>query len=153
MNRPGRAPRHGGALADTLESLLTAAAVVLMLASMGCVAVLVVAGFSAPRVGDVIMFRPGTPVDMTVNFEAHRTGTGAGCVLDPDVMVNGGGSLVVEARSRLQSAYQVHWAGGRTADGTSDCGRSADLMVNKSDLLKLVNVMGGRGIAGRGDVF
>jgi hypothetical protein len=45
----------------------------------------------------------------------------------------------------------VHWAGGRTSDGATDCGRSADLVMNREELQLLSNAVGGPGV--EHDVF
>lgn len=158
MHSPKRSgPHHDGLVSDTVESLLTAGAVVLMLASIVGLVVLITTAFSAPRVGDIVLFRPGATVADTMTFTAQRTGTatraGGTCVLDPSAMVQGGGSLVVEGRLTKAHAYLLHWAGGRTAAGSQDCGHAAELTMTRTDLETLVNAMGGRGIAGRGDVF
>ncbi|HET8995115.1 MAG TPA: hypothetical protein VFN42_00465 [Acetobacteraceae bacterium] len=158
MFNPKRPGSHdGGLISGTLESALTASAVVLMLASVIILVALISTAFVAPRVGDVVRFRPGSTVAEDLTFPAHRAGTaaqpGASCVLDPATMVQGGGSLVVESRFTKLHEYQVHWAGQRTASGAQDCGRSVDLTLRQSDLETLVNAMGGRGLVGRGDVF
>jgi hypothetical protein len=59
-------------------------------------------------------------------------------------MVAGGGSLVVEAR-RMSSppVYRVHWAGKYTSRDLHNCGASADLVVSRSDLMRLADVAGG----------
>ena len=155
MSNP-RGPRDGGLTAETLDSLLTAGAVVLMLASMVWLAVLISSTFSSPRVGDLLIFKPGTRVadmDTVVARRSGATGPQATCVLNPEVMVNGGGSIVVEARSVTGQAYNLHWAGAQTAAAPHDCGRSAELIVSTADLRLLVTTMGGRGLAGRGHVF
>lgn len=158
MFNPKRPGSHeGGMISGTLESVLTAGTVVLMLASIIGLVVLIASAFVTPKVGDVLVFRPGVTVAEGVTFTADRAGnaarSGASCVLDPGTMVQGGGSLVVESRLLKRHEYQVHWAGARTASGAQNCGRSADLTLQQSDLETLVNAMGGRGLAGRGDVF
>ena len=55
-----------------------------------------------------------------------------------------GGSLVVEARRLSRPpVYRVHWAGGTTDGGTDDCGTSADLVLERTELMRLANVAGG----------
>ena len=55
-----------------------------------------------------------------------------------------GGSLVVEARRLSRPpVYSVHWAGGNTDGGTDDCGTSADLVLERTELMRLANVAGG----------
>lgn len=150
-------PHDGGLISDTLESVLTAGAVVLLLASVIGLVALISTAFVVPNVGDVVQFRPGATVSEALTFTADRAGSaaqpGASCVLDPATMVQGGGSLVVESRLLKRHEYRVHWAGRQTAPGAQNCGRSVDLTLQQSDLETLVNVMGGRGLVGRGDVF
>lgn len=158
MHSPKRpSPRDSGLISHTVESVLTAGAVVLMLASVIGLVALIATAFIAPKVGDIVLFRPGTSVAEHMSFAAHRTGKalqpGAACALDPNVMLKDGGSLVVEAKLLKLHEYQLHWAGGPTAKGTDNCGRSVNLLMKQSDLETLVNAMGGRGLAGRGDVF
>jgi len=158
MSNPKRpSPHHDGALSATVESLLTAGAVMLMLASVVCMVVLITTAFAAPQVGDVVVFRTGTQVADDLSFIVRRVGSGgraaAACRLDPEVMLGSGGSLVVESQSPAERTYQVHWAGGRTTAGAQDCGPEADLTIPKDELERMVNAMGGRGIAGRGYVF
>lgn len=153
--RPG--PHDSGLISDTMESVLTAGVVVLMLASVIGLVALIATAFVSPKVGDIVRFHPGTTVAEGLTFTAHRTGStvrpGRTCVLDPQTMVQSGGSLVVEARLLKLHQYQVHWIGGATAAGGNNCGSSVNLLVKQSDLQTLMNVMGGRGMAGRGDVF
>jgi hypothetical protein len=104
-----------------------------------------------PKVGDILVFRPGDRMtadwEFTVGMPA-RAPT-ATCVLKPDVMTSGGGSLVVEQRLQSPRMYHVHWAGLRTSDGAADCGRHAELVVSGADLQLLTNAVGGAGIERR----
>lgn len=155
MNGPRQnGPRGEGRISQTVESWLTAAAVVMMIASVATLVMLVATAFAPPRVGDLVVFRPGARVAQSFSVTARHAGTQEStCTLDPAVMQQGGGSLVVESRSRPAQDYRVHWAGSRTADGANTCGQSADLILREADLQSLVNAMGGRGLAGRGNVF
>jgi hypothetical protein len=100
-----------------------------------------------PTVGDIADFsarhadQDVPPVKVTAN-EAGRT-----CVLASDVMVRGGGSLMIVARQPASDgSYLIHWAGSHTSNGASDCGSSADLLVSKRDLLGLTGIAGGFGL-------
>ncbi len=42
--------------------------------------------------------------------------------------------------------YRVHWAGEHSAEGASDCGSEADLLINRYDLQLLINAVGGPGV-------
>lgn len=86
-----------------------------------------------PQVGDMIAFKPtvepGAPAAAKV---IARTADSRVCVLDSSTLRRSGGSFVVERPA--ESAYVVHWAGPRTADGDGDCGSSADLILLPRDL-------------------
>ena len=102
------------------------------------------------RVGDIVAFnRPGggVPINDVVVLRSSKNGKAASCVLDPQVLASNGGSLVVEHQEAQNGGlYKVHWAGPRTAVGPSDCGPSADLVVNENDLTNLAIIAGGFGI-------
>ena len=100
-----------------------------------------------PRVGDILVFRQGARMPTDWEFTA-TTGTTPpqSCTLRPEVMALNGGSLVVEQRFDRPRAFQVHWAGTRTADGSSDCGGSAELVLPHADLQLLSNAVGGPGV-------
>jgi len=64
-------------------------------------------------------------------------------MLNPGTMAKSRGSVVVEARRLSRPpVYRVHWAGGPTSRGATDCGTSADLVLSRSDLMRLANVAG-----------
>ncbi len=97
------------------------------------------------RVGDIVAFnRPGGAVPISDIVVSRGTQS---CVLDPQILANHGGSLVVEHQAdESGGSYLVHWAGPQTALGNADCGRSADLVVTENDLTSLAIVAGGFGI-------
>ena len=112
-----------------------------------------------PKVGDIVAFKPGSEdTDMwQMTNPAHlvsATGaTQAACTLDPNVMADKGGSLIVEGREDADSIeYQVHWAGSRTTQTAGNCGASADLLVSRVDLQRLANAAGGFGVEDKGIV-
>ena len=113
-----------------------------------------------PRVGDMVVFAPGQPesdvsdVEVEATEVVSRKQRSTTCVLEPDVMIVEGGSLVVEARDdAVPSMYRLHWAGSRTSRDPEDCGTSADLTVSRADLQKLANAAGGFGIGRKGVVW
>ena len=58
-----------------------------------------------------------------------------------------GGSVVIEAREpRASFGYRVHWAGARSSDDGTDCGASADLLMNQEDIEVLAMAAGGFGV-------
>lgn len=112
-----------------------------------------------PKVGDMVVFKPGTldndawQLEVAAINVAGRPAEQGPCLLNPNVMVQTGGSLVVEQRSLDGSKlYRLHWAGGRTADGSGDCGNHADMTLSRTDLQKLANAAGGFGVGNKGIV-
>jgi hypothetical protein len=118
-----------------------------------------------PHVGDIVSFdhvgsavgdparqtlpdaAERAPTDATTRFTLVQT-TGGSCSLDLDLVEQGGGSLVVEARRPDPTLrYQAHWAAPR--DGDTDCGRSADLLISDSDMSLLAIAAGGYGVGGK----
>jgi hypothetical protein len=112
-----------------------------------------------PKVGDIVAFKPGSQdIDMWEIAIPARLASGDGspvaeCSLDPNVMAEKGGSLVVESREDTPSLrYLIHWAGSETATTTDNCGHSADLLVSRTDLQRLANAAGGFGVGDKGIV-
>lgn len=100
-----------------------------------------------PKVGDILVFRPGARMPTDWEFTATTAATPPrSCTLRPEVMALQGGSLVVEQRFDRPRAFQVHWAGTRTNEGSSDCGGSAELVLPHADLQLLSNAVGGPGV-------
>jgi hypothetical protein len=110
-----------------------------------------------PRVGDIVAFKPGSQDtdiwEMTIPARRlSETGAPlAECALDPNVMAEKGGSLLVEGRQDEPSLqYHVHWAGTATANTAANCGASASLLVSRTDLQRLANAAGGFGVGDKG---
>ena len=110
-----------------------------------------------PKVGDIVAFKPGSgdadmwqmtiPAKLVSTVDSPR----AACTLDPNVMADRGGSLIVEGREDAPAVeYQVHWAGARTAPAAGNCGVSAELLVSRADLQRLANAAGGFGVGDKG---
>ena len=135
---------------DKSHGLITAAllAVVVALAGLaGAVKIAQSAVNFGPAVGDIITFDPGTslPRDLHTQITVARTGQDE-CVLDLEAMHRNGGSLIVEQRNpAAASHYWVHWAGRRSSDGPQDCGTTADLALDDSNLDLLAMAAGGWG--------
>ncbi|HUB12149.1 MAG TPA: hypothetical protein VMB34_09335 [Acetobacteraceae bacterium] len=92
-----------------------------------------------PQTGDMISFvaSPSGVVTAQASLTVERAGQSpvAFCMLQPGVMRQSGGSLVVEAVVNAATRrYRVHWAGGRTSDTGADCGRTADLLLTPGDI-------------------
>lgn len=133
--------------------ILALAAGALLTVTTGLAAMVELEQFG-PSVGGIIVFKPDVAaterwsVSATM-VEAARLGLpgetgGRRCILSPNVMANHGGSLVVEARRLSRPpVYRVHWGGGHTDTGPSDCGTMADLVLERTELMRLANVAGG----------
>jgi hypothetical protein len=133
--------------------VLTLVAGALLTVTTGLAAMMELEQFG-PSVGGVIVFRPDTAaaerwsVSATL-AEPTRAGVpdgtvGRRCVLSPAVMALRGGSLVIEARRMSRPpVFRVHWSGGPTDGGAGDCGTTADLVLERTELMRLANVAGG----------
>lgn len=133
---------------DTVKTILVAMTIALLLVvSAGMVAAARTIELG-PRVGDILVFRPGSqaPTDWEFAAVSHSAGLPVSCKLRPAIMVSGGGSLVVEQRSHNRRNYHVHWAGKHTSGDDQDCGRAADLVLSRTDLQLLSNMVGGPGV-------
>ena len=156
MKRPDQREQSGSSLAAWLPLL---AAVAIM--ATGCVSTFLVLELDEfrPKVGDIVVFRPGSQDTDTWQMEIPATvvptvGTPtATCTLDPNVMAAHGGSLVVEGRQNEPvMQYQVHWGGVQTAKDKASCGPTANLLVSRTDLQRLANAAGGFGVGNKGIV-
>ena len=100
------------------------------------------------KVGDIIAFEPDpsvwiVPQPAPERIAVHRAGA-YGCVLDLAVLRHSGGSLVTEARLAAEGhSFRLHWAGERTAADAGDCGPSADLIIDRTDLRRLAKAAAG----------
>ena len=160
MRLPKWSSRPSEHASATLESVLMACTVVMLLASLGGLAALITSLHVGLRVGDILVFKPQTTLASALSVTAERAGprfsqaaATATCTLDPATMAHDGGSLVVEAKSLVAPTYDVHWAGGRTATDGTNCGRTADLTMSRMDLQSLVNAIGGFSFDARGNLL
>jgi hypothetical protein len=110
-----------------------------------------------PKVGDIVAFRAGSQDTDMWQMSIPATvvsATGvplAECDLNPNVMADKGGSLVVEGSQDQPSLqYRIHWAGAETARTSGNCGDSVNLLVSRTDLQRLANSAGGFGVGDKG---
>ena len=106
-----------------------------------------------PSVGGIIVFKPDSTATERWSVEATMADTDAGlpmadqgrrCTLSPSVMAAQGGSMVIEARRMSRPPlFRVHWIGGHTDMAARDCGTTADIVLERTDLVRLANVAGG----------
>jgi hypothetical protein len=147
---------HGTSLAAWLPVLAAMAIMV-----TGCLSTFLVLQLDEfrPKVGDIVAFKPGSQdTDMWQMAIPATTMSAMGsplaeCSLDPNVMAEKGGSLVVEGLQDNPSLqYRIHWAGSATAKTDGNCGDSANLLVSRTDLQRLANAAGGFGVGDKGIV-
>lgn len=112
-----------------------------------------------PKVGDIVAFKPGSQDTDMWQMTIPATSISAmgrpvaACSLDPNIMAEKGGSLVVEGlQEKPTLQYRLHWAGSETARSGGDCGSSVDLLVSRTDLQRLANAAGGFGVGDKGVV-
>jgi hypothetical protein len=112
-----------------------------------------------PKVGDIVAFKPGSQdsdmwqMTMPATLISTMGSPLTECSLDPNVMAEQGGSLVVEGlQNQPLQQYRIHWAGSPTANNNGNCGGSADLLVSRTDLQRLANAAGGFGVGDKGIV-
>ena len=97
------------------------------------------------QVGDILAFPVDSKGGLTgVRLDVERAGDGV-CVLDIGRLRQSGGSLIIEQRRIDDRIYRAHWSGGHTADGTDDCGGSADLLLRQPHITALSLAAGGYG--------
>ena len=126
--------------------LAAAAAFIALLCLFTISASSLVAKALTPSLGDIVRFAPSgvgpATAQRIVPAEIVASVPGGPvhglCVLSSGEMDKSGGSLVVEARMTAAHAYVVHWAGGATSVGSTNCGRSAELLVSAKDLSALI---------------
>jgi hypothetical protein len=151
---PGGTPH--GTLAVTWLALLVAAAILVI----GCLSTfLMLEHESCPKVGDIVVFQPRSQdayisqISIPATLVSEPGSQVARCSLEPNIMAQKGGSLIVERRQDEPSLpYLVHWAGSATAGTTENCGHAADLLLSHRDLQRLANAGGGFGIGDKGVV-
>jgi hypothetical protein len=102
-----------------------------------------------PRTGDLLIFTPAKhswlevePVEVaTIGKASPRS-----CILDPQVMKQFGGSLLVESTQlHPRLSFRVHWSGSHTSDQATDCGSAVDLRLDDHDLDAMSLSAGGSG--------
>ncbi len=98
-----------------------------------------------PAPGDIVSFTGGqtAPPGFSATTTAQRE-EGGTCMLDPRVIAQEGGSLVVEG-TQAGRRLLVHWA-GRRSSAESDCGGSASLLLPEDALDGLAAAAGGYGV-------
>ena len=134
-----------------LGSVLLGIAAIALAGMVGTIGLIHQVGELGPKVGDIVAFDPLDSIsrDMHARLTAMSAGDqpGVACVLDVRAMHANGGSLIIEAREpRTGFGYRVHWAGTSSSNDSTDCGSSADLLVNLDDIEVLAMAAGGFGV-------
>lgn len=133
------------------RAILPAAAAVSCLVAATVAANLIV-GFTyvQPQLGDIVAFAPTMAVSLDDTTRLLvRKGDQSACILDLSVLRRSGGSLVIEMLNEAgmdAGTFRTHWAGGRTSDDPGNCGRDAELVVDRQDLDTLALAAGGYGV-------
>ncbi len=153
MIRPDQDPRDPPSL--TWPAWAPALAAALLIIAIGGMTTYMALKFDAlrPRVGDMIVFARTSPDGDTWQLQVATTSvsgrdqTAGPCVFDPNEMSAAGGSLIIETREETNPPrFQLHWAGRHTAKGAGDCGKAADVTLDRYDLQRLANAAGGFGV-------
>jgi hypothetical protein len=132
-------------------TVLLSIAAVGLAGMVGTIGLIHEVGELGPKVGDIVAFDPMDRMsqDMRARIAAIPAdgSPGVACVLDVRTMHAHGGSLIIEAHEpRPAFAYRVHWSGERSSNDGTDCGGSADLMVNAEDVETLAMAASGYGV-------
>ncbi len=151
MIRPDQDPREPSLSWPAFAPALAAA---LLIVALGGMMTYLALKFDAlrPQLGDMIVFAPSQSdydtwqLQVSTNSVADREAGAGPCVFDPNEMAAAGGSLIVESRQETSPPlFQLHWAGQHTAKGPGDCGKMADVTLDRYDLQRLANAAGGFG--------
>lgn len=92
-----------------------------------------------PGVGEILVFGPYDQPVSGWKVQALRVADRQRCVLNPTIMAQAPGSMVVEQRQGNASSFLVHWTGGGTSGPGQDCGHSADLRLGLQQMQAMAN--------------
>jgi hypothetical protein len=158
MRRPNPDSRNSSSHLTGLTAWLPVLAAMAIMV-VGCLSTFLVLQLDEfrPKLGDIVTYKPGSEDSdmwqMLISASVVRPdGAVAGtCKLDPNVMAEKGGSLIVEALdASAEAQYRIHWQGSQTTATKDGCGTSAELTVSRTDLQRLANAAGGFGIGDKG---
>ena len=144
--------RSNNSKSSGLGSVFLGVVAIALAGVVGTIGLIHQVGEFGPKVGDIVVFDPLTPMsrDMHAGLPAMSANSqpGVACVLDVRTMHANGGSVVIEAREpRASFGYRVHWAGVRSSDDGTNCGATADLLMNLEDIEVLAMAAGGYGVS------
>jgi hypothetical protein len=141
---------HDTKTGGSVVTVLLGVAAIALAGIAGTIGMVRAVGDLGPKLGDIVAFDPLETMskDMKAQVPAIPVDSrpGVRCVLDVQTMHASGGSVVIESRlSPTGYGTRVHWAGARSAEGGTNCGSSADLLVSQDDLEVLAMAAGGFG--------
>jgi hypothetical protein len=144
--------RANDSKSNGLGSVLLSIVAIALAGMVGTFGLIHQVGALGPTVGDIVVFDPLAPMsrDMSASLTAMSANgqPGVACVMDVRTMHTNGGSVIIEAREpRATFGYRVHWAGARSSDDGTNCGSTADLLMNLEDIEVLAMAAGGYGVA------
>ncbi len=88
-----------------------------------------------PRIGDVMTIHTVPSKQQHIGQKLFVLTTDKlRCTLDIDILLRSGGSFILEQAAGADGQYQLHWAGGPTARDATNCGDSADIIVDGEQL-------------------
>jgi hypothetical protein len=134
-------PRHDDKSED-LYAALAGMGFVALIITITIVSMLHLEDALGPRIRDMISSDPATKIASDTEIRITVTPVGdpgaVRCSLDVRSMLASGGSLAIEATwPKPNPSYLVHWAGGRTSSGLTDCGTSAEFLLSPANLVNL----------------
>lgn len=137
--------------ASGVSTVLLGMAAIALAGMVGTISLIRQVGDFGPKVGDIVAFDPLDSIsrDMKARISAIPADgrPGVACVLDVRAMHAGGGSVIIESRQPMTGyGIRVHWAGAHSANDSTDCGTSADLLLNQEDIEVIAMAAGGYGV-------
>jgi hypothetical protein len=143
--------RANDSKASGLGTVLLSVIAIALAGMAGTLGLIHQVGELGPKVGDIVVFDPLAPMsrDMGASLPAMSANgqPGVACVMDVRTIHANGGSVIIEAREpHATLGYRVHWAGARSSDDGTNCGSTADLLMNLEDIEVLAMAAGGYGV-------
>ena len=142
-------PNPNDSKVSGIGTVLLGVAAIALAGMVGTIGLIREVGALGPKVGDIVAFDPQDAMSRDIRPHVMAVPVdqiGIACELDVQAMHQGGGSLIIESR-RLEpgGGIRIHWAGARTATDGTNCGSSADLVVEQDDIQILALAAGGFG--------
>jgi hypothetical protein len=132
-----------------ISTVLLGVTAIALAGMVGTIGLIQQVGTLGPKVGDIVAFDPQDSVSRDIRphvMAVPANQIGVACELDVQAMHQGGGSLIIESRSlETGGPIRIHWEGARTATDGTNCGSSADLVVEQDDIEILALAAGGFG--------